>query len=108
MTLCDAELMLLGFISLLLTVFQGMIQRTCIPAGWTDHMLPCQRRDVKAGEVNTTKEHFVAAGVIGKIGRRLLSEGGAGAELCLKKVIRPCSWRFGIMLIVHNNSFSSI
>ncbi|XP_072148876.1 MLO-like protein 1 isoform X2 [Setaria viridis] len=79
------ELMLLGFISLLLTVFQGMIQRTCIPAGWTDHMLPCQRLDVKAGEINATKEHFVAAGIIGKIRRRLLSESGAGADICLKK-----------------------
>uniref|UniRef100_A0A0D9WGK9 MLO-like protein n=1 Tax=Leersia perrieri TaxID=77586 RepID=A0A0D9WGK9_9ORYZ len=75
------ELMLLGFISLLLTVFQGLIQRTCIPPRWTIHMLPCQR--VK--EVGATKEHVVTAQIIGRIGRRLLSEGGAGAELCLKK-----------------------
>ena len=85
MALCDAELMLLGFISLLLTVFQGMIQKTCIPAGWTDNMLPCQRLEVKAG---ATKEHFVAAGILGRIGRRLLSEGDAGADNCLKKVTR--------------------
>ncbi|KAL6609962.1 hypothetical protein ACP70R_034366 [Stipagrostis hirtigluma subsp. patula] len=79
------ELMLLGFISLLLTVFQGKIQQTCIPAGWTDHMLPCQRLDDKAGEVGATKEHFVAPGILGRIGRRLLSEGGAAAEHCQKK-----------------------
>ncbi|CAN6337575.1 unnamed protein product [Urochloa humidicola] len=74
------ELMLLGFISLLLTVFQGMIQRTCIPAGWTDHMLPCQRPDVKAG---ATEEHY-GAGILGRIGRRLLSEGGPAADNCKK------------------------
>uniref|UniRef100_A0A0E0L2L8 MLO-like protein n=1 Tax=Oryza punctata TaxID=4537 RepID=A0A0E0L2L8_ORYPU len=73
------ELMLLGFISLLLTVFQGLIQRTCIPPRWTVHMLPCQR------EVSATKEHVAAAQIVGRIGRRLLSEGGAGAELCQKK-----------------------
>ncbi|XP_062231392.1 MLO-like protein 1 [Phragmites australis] len=83
------ELMLLGFISLLLTVFQGMIQRTCIPAGWTKHMLPCQRLDEKAGEVSATKEHFVAAEILGLIGRRLLSEVGAGAEHCQKKGKAP-------------------
>ncbi|XP_006655330.1 MLO-like protein 1 [Oryza brachyantha] len=75
------ELMLLGFISLLLTVFQGLIQKTCIPPRWTIHMLPCH----KAGEVGATKEHVAAAQIIGRIGRRLLSEGGAGAELCHKK-----------------------
>ena len=91
MALCDAELMLLGFISLLLTVFQGMIQRTCIPAGWTDNMLPCQRLEVKAG---ATKEHFVAAGILGRIGRRLLSEGGAEADHCQKKVSRMCNSKF--------------
>uniref|UniRef100_A0A0E0L2L9 MLO-like protein n=1 Tax=Oryza punctata TaxID=4537 RepID=A0A0E0L2L9_ORYPU len=73
------KLMLLGFISLLLTVFQGLIQRTCIPPRWTVHMLPCQR------EVSATKEHVAAAQIVGRIGRRLLSEGGAGAELCQKK-----------------------
>ncbi|XP_066360744.1 MLO-like protein 1 isoform X1 [Miscanthus floridulus] len=78
------ELMLLGFISLLLTVFQGMIQRTCIPEHWTFHMLPCEKPDEKAGEAATT-EHFVAVGTLGRIGRRLLSEGAAGAEHCQKK-----------------------
>lgn len=77
------ELMLLGFISLLLTVFQGMIQRTCIPEHWTFHMLPCEKPDEKSGEAATT-EHFVAVGTLGRIGRRLLSEGAAGAH-CQKK-----------------------
>ncbi|XP_074582680.1 MLO-like protein 1 [Curcuma longa] len=38
------ELMLLGFISLLLTVFQHAIQNLCIPKSWALHMLPCKRR----------------------------------------------------------------
>ncbi|KAJ4761801.1 MLO-like protein [Rhynchospora pubera] len=36
------ELMLLGFISLLLMVFQGAIQRICIPESTTHHGLPCK------------------------------------------------------------------
>ncbi|XP_031480532.1 MLO-like protein 13 isoform X2 [Nymphaea colorata] len=36
------ELMLLGFISLLLTVFQGSISRICIPTTATGYMLPCK------------------------------------------------------------------
>nr|CAB3465221.1 unnamed protein product [Digitaria exilis] len=79
------ELMLLGFISLLLTVFQGMIQRTCIPAGWTDHMLPCQRPDETVGGAGATEGHFGASGILGRFGRRLLSEGAAAADHCQKK-----------------------
>ncbi|KAF3775075.1 MLO-like protein 1 [Nymphaea thermarum] len=36
------ELMLLGFISLLLAVFQGSISRICIPTTATGYMLPCK------------------------------------------------------------------
>ncbi|GAB2220690.1 hypothetical protein Droror1_Dr00008357 [Drosera rotundifolia] len=35
------ELMLLGFISLLLTVFQGIISRICLPEKYVTCMLPC-------------------------------------------------------------------
>ncbi|KAK7352002.1 hypothetical protein VNO80_17416 [Phaseolus coccineus] len=35
------ELMLLGFISLLLTVTQNGITKICVPPGFTRHMLPC-------------------------------------------------------------------
>ncbi|WVZ98579.1 hypothetical protein U9M48_044005 [Paspalum notatum var. saurae] len=68
-------------------LLKGMIQRTCIPASWTIHMLPCQRPepDGKAGEASSTNEHFVAAGIIGRIGRRLLSESASGLEQCQKK-----------------------
>lgn len=35
------ELMLLGFISLLLTVFQGIIVKICVSESITEHLLPC-------------------------------------------------------------------
>ncbi|CAL9128120.1 unnamed protein product [Musa textilis] len=77
------ELMLLGFISLLLTVFQGVIQGICIPEGWSLHMLPCKK------EESITKAHFqtaFSAGHFGGGGRRLLSVGGSGAAAhCLSK-----------------------
>ncbi|XP_022849198.1 MLO-like protein 1 [Olea europaea var. sylvestris] len=37
------ELMLLGFISLLLTVFQSSITKICIPKHLTNHWLPCKK-----------------------------------------------------------------
>ncbi|CAL9129077.1 unnamed protein product [Musa acuminata var. zebrina] len=79
----EAELMLLGFISLLLTVFQGVIQGICIPEGWSLHMLPCKK------EERITKAHFqtaFSAGHFGGVGRRLLTGGGSGAAAhCLSK-----------------------
>ncbi|KAJ0969381.1 hypothetical protein J5N97_022258 [Dioscorea zingiberensis] len=66
------ELMLLGFISLLLTVFQGLMQRICIPEGWTLHMLPCD----KEGDLSSDA-HGGA--------RRLLSSGGEGLSHCRSK-----------------------
>uniref|UniRef100_A0ACD5THI4 Uncharacterized protein n=2 Tax=Avena sativa TaxID=4498 RepID=A0ACD5THI4_AVESA len=79
------ELMLLGFISLLLTVFQGKIQETCIRRSWTLHMLPCEREE--EGPAAPTTEHFgTTSQIIGRIGRRLLSEGAAGGvEICKQK-----------------------
>ncbi|KAI9122487.1 hypothetical protein K1719_006327 [Acacia pycnantha] len=47
------ELMLLGFISLLLTVFQGSISRICIPPSLATNMLPCKRPQ----ESTTGSEH---------------------------------------------------
>uniref|UniRef100_A0A452Z4V3 MLO-like protein n=2 Tax=Aegilops tauschii subsp. strangulata TaxID=200361 RepID=A0A452Z4V3_AEGTS len=84
------ELMLLGFISLLLTVCQGKIQNICIRPSWTLHMLPCQGEDeVRAGEAAPTKEHLVTAQIIGRIGRRLLSGGAAEVDVCRSKGKAP-------------------
>ncbi|XP_050363358.1 MLO-like protein 1 [Argentina anserina] len=52
------ELMLLGFISLLLTVFQNVISKMCVKHGIMEHMLPCKLEEVVA-ETNTTTSHFV-------------------------------------------------
>ncbi|KAD0221975.1 hypothetical protein R6Q59_026827 [Mikania micrantha] len=41
------ELMLLGFISLLLTVFQARIIKICVKESITEHLLPCSLRDKK-------------------------------------------------------------
>ncbi|CAL9175039.1 MLO-like protein 1 [Musa acuminata AAA Group] len=80
------ELMLLGFISLLLTVFQGAIQRICIPKGWTLHMLPCKKEEPDDAHGAATEAHFQAAFSAGLFGgRRLLSESGSGAAHCLIK-----------------------
>ncbi|KAK4270585.1 hypothetical protein QN277_019375 [Acacia crassicarpa] len=48
------ELMLLGFISLLLTVFQNVISHICISPHLVNHMLPCKRH----GESEKGAEHY--------------------------------------------------
>ncbi|GAV86385.1 Mlo domain-containing protein [Cephalotus follicularis] len=50
------ELMLLGFISLLLTVSQRAIIHVCIPAVLSTRMLPC-KRETGSSEVHITSSH---------------------------------------------------
>ncbi|KAG6492616.1 MLO-like protein 1 [Zingiber officinale] len=78
------ELMLLGFISLLLTVLQGAIQKICIPQGWTHHMLPCKREDSTDNHGTSHFQSVFSAGIYGGH-RRLLSGGGSEASHCLNK-----------------------
>ncbi|KAF7092698.1 hypothetical protein CFC21_095156 [Triticum aestivum] len=78
------ELMLLGFISLLLNVFQAPLGKVCVRRSAMRHMLPCKpppRRPHKT-------EHFAHAVFTGVMGgpRRLLAGGGASDEYCLKKI----------------------
>ncbi|TYG57053.1 hypothetical protein ES288_D08G112900v1 [Gossypium darwinii] len=47
-----AELMLLGFISLLLNVFQGLISQICIPSHFESTMLPCKKHTEIKGHEN--------------------------------------------------------
>ncbi|OQU85157.1 hypothetical protein SORBI_3004G182300 [Sorghum bicolor] len=70
------ELMLLGFISLLLTVFQGTTQKICVQESVMRHLLPCS---LPADDKVTA--HFMIAG--GGT-RRLLAGGGASSDYCLK------------------------
>uniref|UniRef100_A0A803LNP1 MLO-like protein n=1 Tax=Chenopodium quinoa TaxID=63459 RepID=A0A803LNP1_CHEQI len=46
------ELMVMGFISLLLTFSQGYIAKICIPSNFADHMLPCELQSRDSGEEN--------------------------------------------------------
>ncbi|GAB4841557.1 hypothetical protein Ancab_022271 [Ancistrocladus abbreviatus] len=74
------ELMLLGFISLLLTVFQGAISKICIPEKYVVHMLPCSLSEKKESNGTSTSERT------GHL-RRLLAEGSISQEAyCASKV----------------------
>lgn len=68
------ELMLLGFISLLLTVFQSSIIKICVKESVTLHLLPCKLEDTPKSEEETPSHH-----------RRLLNEGLPGAGYCAAK-----------------------
>ncbi|KAL9227512.1 hypothetical protein vseg_003193 [Gypsophila vaccaria] len=62
------ELMLLGFISLMLTVLQGAISKICIPERFVTNMLPCKRvENESSDDGESTTEHLGGL-------RRLLSE----------------------------------
>ncbi|PWA98569.1 seven transmembrane MLO family protein [Artemisia annua] len=69
------ELMLLGFISLLLTVSQRMISKMCIPTHLANYMLPCKRKET----TTSTTEHFNF-----NFRRHLLSE-DLGTQVCASK-----------------------
>uniref|UniRef100_A0A0D9VH81 MLO-like protein n=1 Tax=Leersia perrieri TaxID=77586 RepID=A0A0D9VH81_9ORYZ len=78
------ELMILGFISLLLNVFQGATQKICVSENIMRHLQPCKLEDF-AGAAKTTA-HF--GGVMGST-RRLLAGGGAKSDYCEKKGLVP-------------------
>ncbi|KAI5356466.1 PREDICTED: MLO [Prunus dulcis] len=73
------ELMLLGFISLLLTVFQGSISHICIPSYLASHMLPCKR---ETSEGNNHEHYSLNPSLNNR--RRLLSA-ETNSDHCLKK-----------------------
>ncbi|OEL20519.1 hypothetical protein BAE44_0018461 [Dichanthelium oligosanthes] len=76
------ELMLLGFISLLLSVFQGTAQKICVRESVMHHMLPCPLPSASAGGAKYGAAMFT--GVLGGA-RRLLAGGGAADDYCLRK-----------------------
>ncbi|KAF6137524.1 hypothetical protein GIB67_031803 [Kingdonia uniflora] len=86
------ELMLLGFISLLLTVFQNVISKICISKSLTHHLLPCKRKEDEEGSHNvdssaahyqTSLFHYITSG--DGMGRRLLAEAEKGVGYCAQK-----------------------
>ncbi|KAI3990353.1 hypothetical protein MKX01_020412 [Papaver californicum] len=76
------ELMLLGFISLLLTIGQGPITKICILESFTNHMLPC-KKEVSAPNLLLHYSQAVSPSTMWNR-RRLLATGGGGAEHCSK------------------------
>lgn len=72
------ELMLLGFISLLLTVFQGLISDICITPKHATQMLPCKRSDEGL-------EHEIHYDTI--INKRRLFSSDSGSQHCRQEVI---------------------
>ncbi|GMI85454.1 MILDEW RESISTANCE LOCUS O 1 [Hibiscus trionum] len=91
------ELMLMGFISLLLTVFQGAIAKICVSKDTLTHMLPCKLEDNKGtgeGSNHTeTTSHFQMyfASTLAGSTRHLLAEGSTSSNLgyCAKKDKAP-------------------
>lgn len=82
-----AELMLLGFISLLLTVFQDRINEICMAKHLADEWLPCKK---KKDAESSTAAHFQITAA-----RHLLAEDSGAADFCTQKVrnlIPTLSW----------------
>ncbi|KAE8687144.1 MLO-like protein 13 [Hibiscus syriacus] len=77
-----AELMLLGFISLLLNAFQGLISEICIPTHLESTMLPCKKRT--DGE---SHEEYSSRAV--NNGRRLFSAESGSSDHCSSQVKVP-------------------
>ncbi|RZC55050.1 hypothetical protein C5167_013908 [Papaver somniferum] len=71
------ELMVLGFISLLLTFGQGYIARICIPLKAAETMLPCPARHVEEKDDDKKEEHRRLLWVA----RRILAAGAGGGEV---------------------------
>lgn len=88
-----SELMILGFISLLLTVFQGAVSKVCVPENFLDDMLPCKREEATLHSLPTPKTtHHVVhwSASIHHITRHLLAEdvehAVAESGYCARKV----------------------
>ncbi|CAB4299663.1 unnamed protein product [Prunus armeniaca] len=82
------ELMLLGFISLLLTVFQNRITKICVKPGIMDKWLPCSLQHNDQTNEEMYDAHFSTSlfgGIAGQT-RRLLAAGGEAQQgYCGKK-----------------------
>ncbi|KQJ99928.1 MLO-like protein 1 [Brachypodium distachyon] len=78
------ELMLLGFISLLLNVLQGPMGKVCVDRSVMRHLLPCKP---PPRQLNKTKHLGVDAVFTAVVGgaRRLLAGASASDDYCLKK-----------------------
>ncbi|XP_057509840.1 MLO-like protein 1 [Actinidia eriantha] len=75
------ELMLLGFISLLLTVFQGSIIKMCVRESVTHQLLPCEFPSESPSEGESSDNTTETTSHL----RRLLAEEFTGAGYCAAK-----------------------
>ncbi|WVZ74986.1 hypothetical protein U9M48_023097 [Paspalum notatum var. saurae] len=86
------ELMQLGFISLLLNVFQGATQKICVRENVMHHLLPCPRdANAAAAHYGSTAVFFAGGGVMGGT-RRLLAGEGASSDYCLSRTRNWKQW----------------
>ncbi|KAL8487196.1 hypothetical protein ACS0TY_023750 [Phlomoides rotata] len=82
------ELMLLGFISLLLAVFQGSLTKICIPKHLTKHWLPCNKENDDHKAAKSTA-HYDSLSFFVPPSRRLLAAASDGAGYCDAKGKAP-------------------
>lgn len=76
------ELMLLGFISLLLAAFQGSMQNVCVPKGIYDHMLPCLKGEEEDGEHENATVHYQVSST--HVTRRTLAGDGSPSRCIME------------------------
>lgn len=81
-----AELMLLGFISLLLTVSQGTISKFCVPERVINNMLPCDLSE-KREEVQESNTTATTASISGTTRHLLAETVESQIDYCQKKVL---------------------
>ncbi|KAK2446873.1 Seven transmembrane MLO family protein [Trifolium repens] len=86
------ELMLLGFISLLLTVSQNGLTKICVHESVMRHMLPCTSQDKEE------KEHS-AFSFPARIARRLLAEAAAAATAAAEHKTSYCARKNKVPLL---------
>ncbi|KAJ0967107.1 hypothetical protein J5N97_024024 [Dioscorea zingiberensis] len=83
-----SELMLLGFISLLLTVGQGLISKICVPKSVGDSWHPCKVKhnytNSESQESNTGRRLMQSSDYNPGVFRRSLA-GGGGSDKCMAK-----------------------
>ncbi|CAA6659453.1 unnamed protein product [Spirodela intermedia] len=102
-----SELMLLGFISLLLTVLQGPISEICVPKRIGDTWHPCSRSREAAANYNKTAGESSSSDGDGSVGRKLLEDpplteglrrvlAGKGVDNCALKGKVPLVSNYGI------------
>ncbi|XWS16960.1 hypothetical protein CRYUN_Cryun33cG0026600 [Craigia yunnanensis] len=94
-----AELMLLGFISLLLNVFQGLISQICIPTHLESSMLPCKKH-------TESKSHEKYSPQAINNGRRLFSAHSSSGH-CSHQIRQWKPWEDWISKVEKGNIKSS-